>query len=621
MRRPGAARIGDNQAASVSLFPFLAVLICTMGALIVLLIVITRLARAQVIETARETAAADVDDPKPQQPTAEPSPSDLQESFQRTARQIELIARRRQAETRIAQWEHALRTAQEELSAARDRADDAGGRLEQLRRELAALEAAWNELQQTGAGDDQQRRELETELQRLAFEIEEAQEELDEARQEAADRPRSYAILPFDAVLGTYRRPVYIECRADEVVIQPEGIRLGEDDFPPGMRPGNPLDAAVHAVREYYRGQRTDEGQSVLAYPLLLIRPEGIAAHGRTRQALRGWQADFGYEYIGSDWNMAYPAPDPVLAERLRLVVEEARRRQRAYQEELKLAAPSLDRAQNGGRERRDTVTGAAGGNIGSGSGTGRGMHGGGSMSAGPRGTVMAPRDAGLPGGGQPGGGMPGGDMPGGTLPGGTLPGGTLPGGGVPGGGSPGGGSPSGGTPSGGTPSGGMPGGGSPAGGMGATSAQSGQPRRPGEWQPGESSANPSGSQSCDTAGPNVKSLAETRGRNWGLPQNEQGSIGSSRPIRIDCHEDRLVLGPSSDPTARRTIRLPSRTEDAVDPFVSAVWKHVDTWGIAGRDMYWRPILNIYVAPNGAQRFAELEALLSGSGLPVVRKR
>ncbi|NQT37667.1 MAG: hypothetical protein HQ581_09275, partial [Planctomycetes bacterium] len=439
-----------------------------MGALIVLLIVITRLARAQVIETARETTAADadadVDDPKPQPPTAEPSPRDLQESFQRTARQIELIARRQRAEARIAQWDQALRTAQEELSAAQNRSDDAGAHLEQLRRELAALEAAWNELQRTGAGDDQQRRTLEAELQRLAVEIEEAQEELDEARQEAADRPRSYAILPFDAVLGTYRRPVYIECRADEVIIQPEGIRLGEDDFPPGMLPGNPLDAAVHAVREYYRGQRTDEGQSVLAYPLLLIRPEGIAAHGRTRQALRGWQADFGYEYIGSDWSMAYPAPDPVLAERLRLVVEEARRRQRAYQEELKLAAPSLDRAQNGGRERRDTVMGAAGGNIGSGSGTGRGTRGGGSMSAGPHGTVIAPRGGGSPGGGSPGGGSPGDGLPGGGMPGGEMAGSAVPGSGSPGGEMPGSAVPSGGVPGGGQPGGGSPSGGSPSG-------------------------------------------------------------------------------------------------------------------------------------------------------------
>ena len=37
--------------ASVSLFPFLAVLICTMGALIVLLVVITRQARLKAAET------------------------------------------------------------------------------------------------------------------------------------------------------------------------------------------------------------------------------------------------------------------------------------------------------------------------------------------------------------------------------------------------------------------------------------------------------------------------------------------------------------------------------------------------------------------------------------------
>jgi hypothetical protein len=44
------------------------------------------------------------------------------------------------------------------------------------------------------------------------------------------------------------------------------------------------------------------------------------------------------------------------------------------------------------------------------------------------------------------------------------------------------------------------------------------------------------------------------------------------------------------------------------------------TWGIAGRGMYWRPILSIEVTPDAEFRYAELKSLLDDSGLIVERK-
>jgi hypothetical protein len=46
----------------------------------------------------------------------------------------------------------------------------------------------------------------------------------------------------------------------------------------------------------------------------------------------------------------------------------------------------------------------------------------------------------------------------------------------------------------------------------------------------------------------------------------------------------------------------------------------MDSWGIAGRGMYWRPILHVYNAPGAEGRADDLEALLEGSGLEVKRK-
>jgi hypothetical protein len=46
----------------------------------------------------------------------------------------------------------------------------------------------------------------------------------------------------------------------------------------------------------------------------------------------------------------------------------------------------------------------------------------------------------------------------------------------------------------------------------------------------------------------------------------------------------------------------------------------MEGWGIAGKGMYWRPVLKIRVAPGAEQRFNELSYLLEGSGMTVQRE-
>ncbi len=47
----------------------------------------------------------------------------------------------------------------------------------------------------------------------------------------------------------------------------------------------------------------------------------------------------------------------------------------------------------------------------------------------------------------------------------------------------------------------------------------------------------------------------------------------------------------------------------------------MESWGIAGRGMYWRPVLTVHVRAGGEQRFDDLSNLLEDSGLSVQRKR
>ena len=86
-----------------------------------------------------------------------------------------------------------------------------------------------------------------------------------------------YAVVPYEGPNQTHRRPIYIECRDDAVVLQPERIGLTDSDFEGPLGPGNPLAAALRAAREYMLAQRDFDPQVGEPYPLLLVRPEGIS--------------------------------------------------------------------------------------------------------------------------------------------------------------------------------------------------------------------------------------------------------------------------------------------------------------------------------------------------------
>ena len=151
--------------------------------------------------------------------------------------------------------------------------------------------------------------------------------------------------------------------------------------------------------------------------------------------------------------------------------------------------------------------------------------------------------------------------------------------------------------------------------------------RRPGEWTPSDPRHRPTkledpGDDKAKKSRYASRGLADKRGKNWALPESTPRSTPLVRPIRIDCLPDRLILVPESGLTGRQEIVLDSYTSDSMDEFVAAVWHYMDnSWGIAGRDMYWKPVLKVEVAPGAERRFEDLQALLKGSGLRVERRK
>lgn len=305
MRRRAAP---NRQAAGVSLFPFLAVLLCTMGALIVVLVVIARQAHLQVI-----AAAAPPDD--------------------------ELAIKRADLEWRIAQLRESREATKKLLAEKQTELSHFEEHSRRLRTQLEELEAARERLSEIAAGDTRDQAKLKSELERLQYRVAGLRGELGKLVEKARQGQESYAIIPYHGPNETYRRPIYIECRATGVILQPAGLVLTEQDFVIDSGPSNPLASALRAAREYYlRNSLKGQGETGSAYPLMIVRPDGVSAYYVAQKAIESWGSEFGYELIAQDWQIEYAPADPMLVLAMKQAISEGRMRQ-AY---LASAAPGL---------------------------------------------------------------------------------------------------------------------------------------------------------------------------------------------------------------------------------------------------------------------------------------
>jgi hypothetical protein len=112
------------------------------------------------------------------------------------------------------------------------------------------------------------------------------------------------------------------------------------------------------------------------------------------------------------------------------------------------------------------------------------------------------------------------------------------------------------------------------------------------------------------------------RGSNWGLPGAAARSTGITRPIHVALLLDRLVIIPElGDNRPQQHLRVPDRLRNSdIDGFVAGVQKEMSAWGLAVEGGYWKPVLQIAVAPDAEHHFADLQKALESSGFELHRK-
>jgi hypothetical protein len=255
----------------------------------------------------------------------------------------QLKAQREDIELRIAQMKQARAQTEADLAAERLKLSHVEDHERRLREKLRSLSIAADEMNRLGTAGEGERRQAIADLESAKDAVQRAREAVDDARKHGQGQASAYSVVPYDGPNATRRRPIYIECRGDAVLLQPEGVELVPEDFAGLLGPGNPLAAALRATREYLARQAAAGEKPGEPYPLLLVRPDGIESYYAARSALDSWGSEFGYELVGADWKLKFAEPDPQLIQLTRQVVAEARLRQQEYLASM----PHLSRNRN----------------------------------------------------------------------------------------------------------------------------------------------------------------------------------------------------------------------------------------------------------------------------------
>ena len=628
------SRRGNDYAPST--FPFLAVLLCVIGALVLLLVINVTNSRASARNQVQSELTEAIEEAKERSDYLVSISEELQARRQQVGKQIELR--------------------RSELARAEDH-------IERLEKDLLEAQARLEKLE-----DMQESSELKANdparIQELKDQIEAQKLRLAEAIAERKDQTPAFSIIPYEGANRTTRRPVYLECTAQGVVIQPEGVLVSIEDLGPPHGPGNPLDAALRVLRNAYQSRDAIYGITIPPYPLLLVRPEGIASYALARSAMSGWDDQFGYELIDAQMELAFPDGIPELKTDLVRALGVAKDRQRAlvaalpakysrnpFATKTEETWDSIDADLARGANRSESI--ARGSQVGKDSGIEQDRRWE-MIEQLPASSLGRSDSNGFSSGLMPAGKELG---SGGSGVGSTVEAETST---AQGDGSRGDRSGSEGTGSEGTGSEGTQGGGSQVeGSMSPTSggARSSSNRfsasssgssggsasleqspedeqmqramqeqaikqQAGESLPGSRASSASSASAGESkkktsgADSDLKPISLTAGKDWATSRMDNRSTPVSRPIRIIVLQDRwLMCSEGQDWKYDAEISLEQGPQAASAELQESIRDRVESWGLSLPGGYWVPSLSVQAAADAEQSLLRMQRLLEGSGV------
>jgi hypothetical protein len=275
-------------------FPFLAVLLCAMGSLILLLLVMDKrakaVARAKALRAVAQAAALDEEQAAAQKAEWERRRQALHEALERQEQEA-----RAQMEALLGKLDAVATQARAEET----RAQDLRRRLDVERGTLAQGEAEVAARRDEAAQAARQSEAARAELVRLTAELHALERTLAELKAARQREQRTYSLVPYRGKRGDDRRPLYVECVSAGLIFQPDRRELTG----PGVTAADvraEVERRVARQKEIVPAAKEDAERH--PYLLFLVRPDGIASYYQALAALDGLPLDFGYEFIDADW-------------------------------------------------------------------------------------------------------------------------------------------------------------------------------------------------------------------------------------------------------------------------------------------------------------------------------
>ena len=341
---------------SISLFPFLAVLVCAMGALILLLLVLTRKIRHeqggdQIDPLAM--AAAPVAGPPDRsaeiaalESNRQAVSEDLLRLLQQTDELQQAVSQQEADVAALRQQMADLEGTLQSAGAAPDESEIAGmqKRISQLRSQHAVLQRRLDEQEKqllakqlllvatkaNAAAAEQKLVAMNSAILAMRKQIQLAEQTVASAGAET--------VVDFSNTTGTTRTPIMVEVTKDGYTVLPAGIVIQPKDMEGFPANDTPLLAAILAVhRERAKGSVTSN-----PYVLLLVRPSGSELFYPAQGILSNEKIHFGYELIEDDKKIAAGEPAPAEVSAAEIAMQEAFRRREKIYANLRLLAQSL---------------------------------------------------------------------------------------------------------------------------------------------------------------------------------------------------------------------------------------------------------------------------------------
>jgi hypothetical protein len=305
----------------VDTFPFLAVLLCAMGSLILVLLIMDRRSKlaarqkaeavaAQTSRQQNETHARAVALRKSEHELRVKSAKEAYSSKAAALRkrldeeELKLDRQMREVQARLADAAKRLRNEESAVGKLSDRIREEESRLVKQKETLASVLSESKSVAESLVDADKAKAKLTADLSVL-------EKKLKDLQTSRAKDEEAYSILPYLGKRGENRRPLYLECSSTGLILHPQGQTVKCVGDVEQLR--RDLEVQLALQKMHLTSQGVTQYKPYLFF---IVRPSdgAIQLFNFAQTVARQMSVDYGYELVNAEWEFRFEPEEKVVA-------------------------------------------------------------------------------------------------------------------------------------------------------------------------------------------------------------------------------------------------------------------------------------------------------------------